>query len=71
MLKKTLKERIENLKQMHEFIINQDNEDMYCVWITYGIPDEPTDEIFESIASDISEYMDVKKMFLEIVNRWL
>lgn len=71
MLKKTVKERIEALKDMHEFIINQDDEELYNIWITYAVPDEPTDETLESIASDISEYMDVKKMFLEIVNRWL
>lgn len=71
MLKKTVKERIEALKDMHEFIINQDDKELYNIWITYGVPDEPTDETLESIASDISEYMDVKKMFLELVNRWL
>lgn len=71
MLKKTVKERIEALKDMHEFIINQDDEELYSVWITYGVPDEPTDETLESIASDINECLDVKEFFVKLVKEWL
>lgn len=71
MLKKTVKERIEALKDMHEFIINQDDEELYNIWITYGVPDEPTDETLESIASDINECLDVKEFFVKLVKEWL
>lgn len=71
MLKKTVKERIEDLKNMHDFIIKQDDEDLYAIWTTYGVPDEPTDETLESIASDINECLDIKEFFIKLVKEWL
>ncbi len=69
MLKKS--ERIEVLKNMHRFVIEQDDEVMYSVWVTYAVPDEPTDETLESIASDINEYNDVKEFFIKLIKEWL
>lgn len=46
------KSRVKVLKEMHNYIIDLGDEDAYEWWITGGVPDEPSDEDFETIATD-------------------
>lgn len=51
------------LRDMHNMMLHMNDEDAYMHWITLGVPDEPSDDDFESIAEDEEE-------FNEVVNWW-
>jgi hypothetical protein len=59
--------RIGFLKDMHNYILNMGDEDIYETWIEDGIPDEPDDEIFEFIASDDDEWREICILFGKLV----
>ena len=59
--------RIGFLKDMHNYIIDMGDEDIYDVWIEEGVPDEPDDEIFEFIASEDDEWREVCALFGKLV----
>ena len=51
------------LKDMHQYIIEMGDEDIYDEWITLAVPDEPTEEDFESIADDDKEWIETCRLF--------
>jgi len=53
---------------MHEVIRTANNEDIYDVWICI-VPDEPSDDDFQSIAEDDASYSEVWDLFLRLVKR--
>ena len=57
-----MKERIKQLKAMHEIMKNSNDEDIYCAWI-YVVPDEPSESDFESIAEDDEAFKEVCNLF--------
>lgn len=59
--------RIGLLKDMHNYIIDMGDEDIYDRWIEDGVPDEPDNEIFEFIASDDDEWIEVCILFGKLV----
>ena len=67
----TKKSNIERLKAMHQLIRNIDNENAYMEWIVEGIPDEPSEDDFDFIASDEEEYNDCVNLFKEIIEEYL
>ena len=62
-----IERKIELLKDMHNYIIEMGDEDIYYIWIRDGVPDEPDDEIFEFIASDDNEWREVCELFGKLV----
>lgn len=44
--------RVKILKEMHSYIIDLGDEDTYECWLVGPVPDEPSDEDFETIATD-------------------
>lgn len=54
------------LKQMHEYVIDIGDEDLYWDWITAAIPDEPTDDIYEFIATHEDLWLNCCEVFHKI-----
>ena len=59
--------RIGFLKDMHNYIIDMGDEDIYEIWIEEGVPDEPDEEIFEFIASNDDDWREVCELFGKLV----
>lgn len=62
-----IERRISLLKDMHNYIINMGDEDIYEIWIEEGVPDEPDEEIFEFIASNDNDWREVCELFGKLV----
>lgn len=62
MNKYLLNSRVELLKKLHSIMMNMNDEEAYMSWIII-VPDEPTQEDFESIAED-------DKFFHEVLTRF-
>lgn len=54
--KKEVEKRIEILKKLHEYFIEIGDEELYTIWIECGVPDEPSEEDYNYIASNIEEF---------------
>jgi len=69
----TREARIAQLKAMHELMRNANDEMIYGSWI-YTMPDEPSEEDFESIAIDDEQYNECFDKFVKLIkyegNRW-
>lgn len=63
----TRRTRIEQLKAMHSLMQNANDEEIYMSWITLGVPDEPIEEDFESIAEDDEYYNDCFDLFTGLI----
>lgn len=63
-----VKKRIAQLKEMHNRMLDEDDEDIYMEWITYGVPDEPTEDNFESIAEDDAAFKECFELFLKLIS---
>lgn len=59
--------RVEILKAMHQYMMNVNDEEAYFHWITLGVPDEPSEEDYESIADDESDWEDIVKYFATLI----
>lgn len=66
----TKEQRIELLKGMNQYIIDMGDEEAYNVWFTLGVPDEPTDDDYESIAEDLTLWVFVCKVFDDIIKEY-
>ena len=64
-----VKTRITLLKQMNEYIINLGDEEIWMHWICVGVPDEPSEDDYEFIAEDEEEWLDVCKIFGQLVKK--
>lgn len=63
----TRRTRVEQLKAMHSLMQNANDEEIYMSWITLGVPDEPIEEEFESIAEDDEYYNDCFDLFTGLI----
>lgn len=63
----TLPRHIEQLKSMHDLMLLANDEEIYATWIVTGIPDEPTEEDFSSIAEDEQSYNEVFDLFVRLI----
>lgn len=62
--------RAYKLKQMHETIIDNGDEDLYEIWIRDGIPDEPEDVDFFDIAMDEQSYMEICDLYKKLAKHF-
>lgn len=65
--KETIALREKLLKDMHKYIIDIGDEDIYDEWITFCVPDEPSDEDFFSIVIDDENWIYCCKTFYRLV----
>jgi hypothetical protein len=64
-----IERKIELLKDMHDYIIDMGDEDIYDRWIEEGVPDEPDEEIFEFIASNDDDWCEVCELFGKLAKK--
>lgn len=69
MMQCELSTRISILRKMHEVAVNDGgDEENYMEWITYGVPDEPSDDDFRYIAMNDDEYLETVELFNRLYN---
>lgn len=51
------------VEEMHAYIIEMGDEDVWMDWIMLGVPDEPSEEDFEYIAENDDEWEDLCRLF--------
>lgn len=57
------------LRTMHEYIKTEvSDENAYMSWILI-VPDEPTEEDFQSLAEDDEDWKDCVKLFGKLLNK--
>ncbi|MBP5565052.1 MAG: hypothetical protein J6X45_04960 [Lachnospiraceae bacterium] len=61
-----MKQRLKNLKRMHDTMTRMNNEEAYAVWITY-VPDEPSEDDLKDIAEDVDDYDECVTLFVKLV----
>lgn len=55
--------RLQLVHQMHDYIMNTGDEEIYEVWMRDCIPDEPCEEDFEFYADDPIEFRELCSIF--------
>ena len=69
LLMETKKEaRIKSLKLMNQKILDTGDEMIYDRWLMCGVPDEATEDDYEFIAENDSEFKDVVDLYHRIMN---
>lgn len=63
-----MKDRIEQLKHMHELMTLSNDEGIYMTWIMCGVPDCPMEDDFEFIAEDDERYNETVDLFCKLIN---
>lgn len=63
------KVRLQLVHQMHEYILNVGDEDIYDIWFTNCVPDNPSEEDFEFFADDPENFRDLCEIFGAMVCR--
>lgn len=58
-----LKAKVGLLKEMHNIILNMNDERYYYQWIELGVPDEPMEYDFEGIAEDSDRWLEILELF--------
>lgn len=66
--RKEMKEtRLNLVHQMHDYIMNTGDEEIYDTWLSLCIPDEPCEEDFEFFANDPEEFKNMCRIFGKLV----
>lgn len=65
----TNNERITQLRIMHKFMTNSNDEELYMQWVAGGVPDCPSDDDFENIAGDDELYSGCCNLFTDLVQK--
>lgn len=65
--KDVIKTRVRQLKAMHDLMCCANDEELTMAWLTEGVPDEPMEEDFESIAEDNKSYNACVDLFVELI----
>lgn len=61
--------RLSLVHQMHDYIMNTGDEEIYETWMTVCIPDCPDEEDFEFFANDPDEFKSMCEVFGRLVYR--
>lgn len=59
--------RIKLLKDMHQYIIEIGDEDIYMDWVTIAVPDEPCEADFQFIAEEDENWIECCSLFGRLV----
>lgn len=60
--------RVAQLKEMHNLMLDANDEDIYPTWATLGVPDEPTEDNFIDIAQDDDAFKECFELFLKLIS---
>ncbi len=63
----TIKNRVEQLKAMDDFMHSVNDEELIDSWLTYGVPDEASEEDYRFIAEDDEAYKECVEIFKRTV----
>lgn len=63
----TIRNRIEQLKAMDAFMHSANKEELIDSWLTYGVPDEASENDYRFIAEDDEAYEDCVRIFKRTV----
>ena len=66
----TKEQRIELLKGMNQYIIDMGDEEIYETWFSLGVPDEATNDDYESIAEDLEQWVFICNIFGAIIKKY-
>lgn len=61
------KTRLQLAHEMHNYIFNLGNEDLWNTWTIWGISDEPDEEDFEIYADDGDNFRELCELFGRLV----
>lgn len=64
-----IESRVALLKKMHEIMMNMNDEDCYFTWILF-VPDEPSDDDFEFIASNDEDWNYALELFERLFHEY-
>ena len=59
--------RLQLVHQMHDYIMNTGDEEIFEIWMRYCIPDAPCEEDFEFFANDPNEFKNICEIFGRLV----
>ena len=62
--KMRIEERVSLLKAMNTIMLNENDEDIINTWLDLCVPDNASEEDYESIAEDDEAFTDICKEFL-------
>ena len=62
------KTRLDLVHQMHNYIMNTGDEEIYEIWMMDAIPDCPCEEDFEFFADDSEEFKELCAIFGRLVH---
>lgn len=62
-----IKTKMNLLQQMHNFILNIGDEEIYEEWVTSCVPDEPSEDDYEFIASNETLWNEITEKFIQII----
>lgn len=66
-----MEDRISVLKSMHNIMIHMNNEDAYWRWVTLGVPDEPSEDDFQFIASNKESFDECVEHFARVFKAYI
>ena len=66
---KKYKIRLNNVKLMHNTMIDMNNENAYMAWI-WEMPDEPQEDDFEWFAEDEERYAELYDYFMKLFKHY-
>ena len=61
------KTRLNLVHQMHNYIMNIEDEEIRDIWMTECIPDKPCEEDFEWFANDATEFREMCSIFGRLI----
>lgn len=61
--------RLQLVHEMHDYIMNTGDEEIYEVWMTVCIPDCPDEDDFKYFADDPEEFKEMCRIFGKLVYR--
>ena len=66
--------RINQLKAMHTLMCSANDEEITMAWLSFGVPDCPSEEDYIDIALDDENYNEIFDLFVELIKnedvRW-
>lgn len=62
-----IKTKMNLLQQMHNFILDIGDEEIYEEWVTSCVPDEPSEDDYEFIASNETLWNEITEKFIQII----
>ena len=62
-----IEERVSLLKAMNTIMLNENDEDFIDTWFCLGVPDNASEEDYESIAEEDAAFIDICKEFMKLM----